>query len=82
MNARIQKWGNSLAVRIPKAFADETQLSDKSSVEIAVVDGKLIITPIKAPQYTLEELVAGITDENRHEEFQTSPAVGKEIIDP
>jgi len=82
MNARIQKWGNSLAIRIPKAFADEAHLSEKTNIEISVVDGKLVIAPIATPRYTLEELVAGITDENRHEEFWTGPDVGKEIIEP
>ena len=79
MQARIQKWGNSLAVRIPKTLAMEAQLTQEAVVELAVVKGKLIIAPIKKRKYELEELVSKITDENLHKEDIWGPAVGSEV---
>ena len=79
MQARIQKWGNSLAVRIPKTLATEAQLTQEAVVELAVAKGKLIIAPIKKQKYKLEELVSKITDENLHKEDIWGPAVGSEV---
>jgi antitoxin MazE len=79
MQARIQKWGNSLAVRIPKSLATEAQLTQETVVELAVAKGKLIIAPIKKRKYKLEELVSKITDENLHKEDIWGPAVGSEV---
>src|SRR5688572_9719403 len=61
MKTRIQKWGNSLALRIPKSFALETGLDQDAMVDVALVDGKLIVTPLQTPSITLEQLLAGIT---------------------
>ncbi|HZG41549.1 MAG TPA: AbrB/MazE/SpoVT family DNA-binding domain-containing protein [Longimicrobium sp.] len=79
MRAQIQQWGQSLALKIPNAFASETALSSGSEVDVTVEDGRLVITPSTKPRYTLEELVAGITPENRHGEIDTGPAVGNEV---
>ena len=79
MQARIQKWGNSLAVRIPKTLATEAHLAQEAVVELAVAKGKLIIAPVKKKKYKLEELVARITDENIHKEDISGPAVGREV---
>jgi antitoxin MazE len=79
MKTRVQKWGNSLALRIPKAFADEAQLRENSQVELLLADGKLIIRAIAQEPLTLEELLRGVTDENLHGEWDTGPAVGKEV---
>ena len=79
MLTKVQKWGNSLAVRIPKAFAADAQLENDSLVEITAVDGQIIIKPIAAPSWSLEELLAGITANNSHHEVDTGTAVGKEI---
>lgn len=79
MQARIQKWGNSLAVRIPKTLATEAHLAQEAVVELAVAKGKLIIAPVKKKKYKLEELVARITDENIHKEDIWGPAVGREV---
>jgi len=78
MKARIQKWGNSLALRIPKAFATEAGLRDDSSVDISLEEGKLVIAPAAEPQLTLEQLLAQVTEDNVHDETDTGPAVGKE----
>jgi antitoxin MazE len=78
VQSKIQRWGNSLAVRIPKAFAQDVGLEEDSPVEIAVRGGALVITP-RAPQpLTLQQLLGGITDENIHEEIETGAALGNE----
>jgi antitoxin MazE len=79
MKTRIQKWGNSLALRIPKSFAVETGLDQDVLVEVTLVDGKLIVTPLPAPSMTLEQLLAGVTDANRHAEIDTGESVGNEV---
>ena len=79
MLTKVQKWGNSLALRIPKAFAVDAQLENDSLVEISLVKGKIIVTPVPAPGWTLDELLAGITKANLHTEVDTGFAVGNEI---
>jgi antitoxin MazE len=79
MKTRVQKWGNSLALRIPKVFADEAGLRADAPVELSLVGGKVVIRPLKEKPITLEELLRGVTDENLHGEWDTGPAVGKEI---
>ena len=79
MLTKVQKWGNSLALRIPKAFAVDAQLENDSFVEIRIVKGKIIVTPVPAPDWTLDELLAGITKNNLHNEVDTGSAVGNEV---
>jgi antitoxin MazE len=78
MRTRVQKWGNSLALRIPKSFATEVGLQRESSVEISLVNGKLVITPVAKPKLTLKQLLAKVTKENLHHELDTGPATGNE----
>lgn len=78
MRVKVQKWGNSLALRIPKGIAELVELSDGGEVELSVEEGKMIVQPARRRRYSLEELVAGITDENRHDEIGTGPSVGNE----
>jgi antitoxin MazE len=78
MKTRVQKWGHSLALRIPKSFAIEVGLEQDAEVDVALVEGKLIVTPLFTPAFTLEQLLAGITDDNRHAELNTGPAIGHE----
>ncbi len=75
--ARIRKWGNSLAIRIPKPFALEMGLEQDSWVELSVSEGKLLLKPVKS-SYTLEELLSGVTDDNLHGEIETGAVVGNE----
>ena len=77
MKTRVQKWGNSLAVRIPKAFAAEAGLHADAAVELSLVNGALVVR-LAAPPLSLEELLRGVTDDNRPGEWDTGPAVGKE----
>lgn len=78
MKSRVQKWGNSLALRIPKSFAAEVGLRNESSVELSVADGKLVIAPLVEPKVTLKELLDQVTEDNVHHEIDTGPAVGRE----
>jgi antitoxin MazE len=77
--AQIVKWGNSLAVRIPKAIAEEARLEEGDPIVIEALDGRVELRPAERIP-TLEELVAQITPENRHKEIKWGPAVGKEIV--
>jgi antitoxin MazE len=78
LKARIQKWGNSLALRIPKSFASEAGLQRETSIELSLSEGKLIITPLAKPKFTLKQLLAKVNKENLHHETDTGPATGNE----
>ena len=79
MRTRIQKWGNSLAVRIPRPFAQDIQFTENLPVEITVRSGKLVVEPIVQSELLLSELVAAITPRNRHKETGTGESVGIEV---
>ncbi len=77
MQTRIQKWGNSLALRIPKSFAVQSNIELDTVVDLSLQDGRLIISPVN-PTCTLEQLLSQVTEENRHAEEEVGPAVGNE----
>ena len=79
MQTKIKKWGNSLALRIPKSFALNANLRQDELVDISIDKEKIIITPIAKKEYLLDELLAGVSEENLHGEFDTGVPVGKEI---
>ena len=78
METRVQRWGNSLAVRIPKPLADEVGLKDNSPVKLSLRDKKLVIAPVVKPALSLEQLLAQVTQDNLHREVDTGPALGGE----
>ena len=78
MNTKIQKWGNSLALRIPKAFASQAHLTRGSVVDLEVVDERLIVQPARRGAYGLDGLLAGVSKKNLHSEVQAAPVVGRE----
>lgn len=78
MQTTIRKWGNSLAVRIPKAFVKEAGVAYGAPVDLTVDAGKIVINPHTAPEYKLEDLLKGVTKRNRHAEAETGKAVGRE----
>jgi antitoxin MazE len=80
MQTKVQKWGNSLALRIPKSFALNMDIKQNEFVDLSIGDGKLIITPITEKEYSLKELLAGVSEDNLHEEFDTGIPVGKELL--
>ena len=79
MKVQVQKWGNSLALRIPKSFAVETNISQNSTVELTVKNGQINLKPINT-EPTLEELLESITSENLHAEIDFGKAEGAENL--
>ena len=79
MQTKITKWGNSLALRIPKSFALDANLRQNELVDISIDKEKIIITPIGKKEYSLDELLEGVSEDNLHGEFDTGVPVGKEI---
>jgi len=78
--SQIVKWGNSLAVRIPKPLAEEAGVREGDPIVIEAVDGLIKLRPkLRVP--TLRELVAQITRDARYEEIQTGPERGKENVE-
>ena len=78
MRARVQRWGNSLALRIPSAFAVETTIEQGSEVELTLEDGRLVVTPLAEPAFSLDALLAGVTPDNLHAEVDTGAPEGVE----
>ena len=78
MKTRVQKWGNSLALRIPKSFASEVGFQKETPVEVSLADGKLVVAPVSQPKPTLKQLLAKITKDNLHSEVDTGSAAGNE----
>lgn len=78
MITKIQKWGNSLGLRIPKSVAEGAHVREGSTVYLAVEKGRIVVEPAKEETCKLEDLLAKVTEENIHGEIQTGPPVGKE----
>jgi antitoxin MazE len=78
MVTKVLKWGNSLGVRIPKAFAKDAGMAAGSEVDFQVRDGQLVIRPLAAGRYSLAQLIEEITPSNLHEEIGTGGGVGRE----
>ena len=78
MKTKVQRWGNSLAGAIPKAFAEEVGLTDDSPVEMRLLKGGLVVEPCAVWEPTLDELLDEVTEGNLHDEVDTGPAVGSE----
>jgi len=79
MRARIQKWGNSLALRIPKSFAAHTKIEQGTVVDLSLDNGKMIVEPATDQEYSLEELLSRVTKRNLHSEIDFGKPVGKEV---
>jgi len=78
MHTQISKWGNSLAVRLPKSLTDELDLGNGSNVDLTIEQGRIVIALTK-PKYRLQGLLDGITEDNIPESFDDGPQ-GKELI--
>ncbi|HMO79167.1 MAG TPA: AbrB/MazE/SpoVT family DNA-binding domain-containing protein [Pyrinomonadaceae bacterium] len=79
MKVQVQKWGNSLALRIPKSFAIETRVEQGSTVELTVKGDSLVVKPVVEPEFELDELLSQVTERNVHSEIDAGDAVGKEV---
>jgi len=78
MRTKVVKWGNSLGLRIPKAFAEEISVADGTEVELNLEDGQLVIKVAARDELNLDDLLDGVTDANLHGETDTGDAVGSE----
>ncbi len=79
MKVAVQKWGNSLAVRIPKAIAIESNIRQGTEVNLALEQGRVVLIPVETSEYTLEGLLAQVTKDNLHEAVDTGPPQGREV---
>lgn len=80
MQIQVKKWGNSASVRIPAAIMQAAHLNLDDPVDIRAENGLIVIEPIRSKTYDLDELLAGITPENRHDAVDFGPAVGREAL--
>lgn len=80
MQTRVQKWGNSLGLRIPRGLAEEIGLGAGSEVSLSAKDGELVVKPTIPARLNLDNLLAGVTANNLHSSVDTGDIVGLEII--
>jgi len=76
MQARVRKWGNSLALRLPRSITEEAGVAENDTVELDVVDGRIVVVP--RTRFRLDDLLRGITRANRHAEAWTGAPRGRE----
>jgi antitoxin MazE len=79
MRTSVQKWGNSLALRIPKVFAQQARMRKGTSVNLTLQRGRMIVAPLPMEEMTLKKLLAKVTTENIHRETDWGQPLGKEI---
>jgi antitoxin MazE len=79
MVTRIQKWGNSLGLRIPKSFAEDAGVDAGSPVNLSIEGDRLIIRPVHRTRYELKDLVSQIREDNLHDEVPMGEPVGREV---
>lgn len=78
MTVIVAKWGNSLAIPIPKSVAKQASITEGTSINFSVEDNSIVITPQKRKKYTLDELLEGMNPDKFHAEFETGSAMGNE----
>lgn len=78
MNVTIKKWGNSLALRIPRGYASDVHIVEGAPVDVSISEGKLVVDPAPAQCYSLAGLLKGVTAKNRHAEIGVGEPVGWE----
>ena len=79
MTTIVQKWGNSLALRIPSALAKDIHLHQGSAVEMAIIEGEMVVKPKGRHKFSLSHMLKGITKTNRHSEQNSGGTAGREI---
>jgi antitoxin MazE len=78
MSTTVSKWGNSLALRIPREVAEAAHWTEGTAVRFRVEEGGSVTVAPRRPRYELSELLARVTPENRHEPVEWGPPVGDE----
>ena len=79
MHVRVQKWGNSLAVRIPKPLAEDAEVKEGTVLNLAVSGGKVVATPVQKRKLSLRQLLAEVNRKNLHGEVDSGRSVGREV---
>lgn len=79
MQTKIQKWGNSLGVRLPKSITEKKSLKAGMRVEVSESDSKILIEAVPDAPVSLSEMVAGIREDNMHAESNWEAPQGKEV---
>jgi antitoxin MazE len=78
MHVRVQKWGNSLAVRIPKPLAEDAEVKEGTVLNLAVSQGKVVATPVHKKKFSLKQLLSKVHRKNLHAEIESGSPVGRE----
>ena len=78
MRVRVQKWGNSLAVRIPKPLAEDAEVTEGTVLNLAVSEGAVVATPVQSRKWSLRQLLAKVNKKNLHTEVDFGSSVGRE----
>ena len=78
MLVRVRKWGNSLAVRIPKPLAEDAEVNEGTVLNLAVSEGRVVATPVQKKKISLKQLLAKVNKKNLHEEIDSGSPVGRE----
>jgi len=81
MKTTVQKWGNSLALRLPKALAEEAKLREGSKVELVGTPEGVLVKARRKPRYRLADLLSKVTPENMHAETDWGGSVGREVVE-
>ncbi|MFQ5431475.1 MAG: AbrB/MazE/SpoVT family DNA-binding domain-containing protein [Nitrospinota bacterium] len=80
MRTKVRKWGNSLALRLPKTFVDELGLEDETGIEMKLSKGRIVVATIaRTEKYSIKKLAAGIKKSNLHDEVDTGKPMGREV---
>ncbi len=79
MRVKVQKWGNSLALRIPKSLAEQISIKQGSSIDLILEDGKLVANPIAQEEYELKTLLSKVKETNLHREYLSDKPKGREL---
>ena len=79
MVTKIQRWGNSLGLRIPKSLAKDAGVEEGSPVDISIEGDRLVIQPVRPSRYELKDLVSQIREDNLHDEIPPGGPVGREV---
>ena len=79
MEAKVKKWGKSLGVRLPKALSSKAGITEGTDIELEIEGDKITIVPRPKKDYTLDELLSMVSEENIHYEIQTNGPLGNEI---
>jgi len=78
MLTKVQRWGNSLGLRIPRAFAEDAKVGPGSVVDVCLERGGLMVRPARPRKYALADLLKGISKRNLHREVASGDPVGRE----